>query len=1201
MSLTSFMSKISSKELPRQKSVYKKDELIDLSTFTNLDDEFSLMASFLSESSPLSIELPLKASCVKVMQGDRFYAIASKEGHFAIIDSKEQVIVRDEIVKGYSVLNTLSLSTDEKFVFVAGDNPAIRMYSLDNFKVVKELQGHSAAVNTAIVSQNNEWLVSASDDNDVRYWSLKEDNIQKVLFTHSMPVRAICLTENNTYLASASEDCTSIIYELAYTESQESGQILATLKANHPLCSVKISRSNRLIVTGDIKGEIIIWAFKDWTIKKVYREKAPVRSIDISVDEKLMVTAGDYKQVYIWQIETDAERPILSLNGHSDVINSVDFSNDQQFIVSVSDDLTAIRWKIPYFEVINNLSKCEATNMWGVGDQVMGIAGNKMSFWDGCGKLVKSSQIPGYKKLIFTPDNFLYLFIEESVLDDRFNYIMQEYSIENLAEPRASYKFHTSEMFSVTISSDKKYLCIGEMYKISTFLIEGNSLNLINSQLYHDGEVYSLNISPNTDFLFSAGPVNNKEVIKKLLISSMNNTKERNELAVITEFKGKINNMVCTPDSSKLLYITNTELVIWSIYQEATIRSVPLLRPCNNIILGKNVPFFYTQYDNGLEVWDIRDFDLKSCINFKGLQCFTFFSDERMMAVRYKGKSECFESPMTTQHVKIIGEDVKNLEKIFFDYVRSIVTGKSSEYDHRFCNWMIMPFQMTIQHVYAYFNYENYLVSALLDSNLPVAKQAPYLKSANAHTVLSISLEQEFPECIKIALKCMRNRWYTNPYSLITVNDSLIELNNSGIDGLHKLYEFSLRKHFFTNLPAFCSDSTLPLVTFSNSLEVDSKLVLGPQANVLEGTAIVFEHTCFDLNMTLGSSKSVDFLESLIKCKNDRIFETKLIRLILETKWEKVRIYMYLQAFLYYCYMVTLTLFATVELNNQSFLIYPFGFNIVLFIYEAYQMYSGGTDYFKELWNYVDIVRSLLFVIYSILIWNEVIPNESDFLVVIIIASWIRGITYFRIYNKMRYLINLIFEVVKDLPAFLTIFIYAVIAFSFIFYALGDPNEYYWPVFVNIYSTTLGSPDTTGFRPIQWFFYLLITLFNFIIMLNLLISILSDTYSRVQDNHQVADGRELASMIMEIEMMMFWKQGYKEREFIHVCRDENDEETDEHRMVLGKFKTMNMTCEEYENDFANGIKLLEEFKSTVESQNIEIDKVLDDITFKFKF
>lgn len=1200
-SFTNLMSSFSKKEQPRQKSVYKKDSLIDLSTFTSLHEEFSLMTSYLSESSPLSIEIPLQPSFVKVMKGDRFYSIVSKEGHFAIIDSKEQVIVRDEVVKESFPLLTLSLSADEKVVYVAGEESVIRAYTIENFKLVNELQGHSAAVNTVIASLNNEWLVSASDDNEVRYWSLKDLSFQKVLFTHSGPVKSLFLTDANTYLASASEDCTSIIYEMGFSEAQESGQILTTLKANHPLSAVSISKSNRLVITGDVKGEIIIWNFGSWTMKKVYREKAQVRSIDISVDEKIMVTGGTNKNVVIWQIETDSERPILSLVGHTEDIRSTDLSNDQQFIVSVSDDNTVIRWKIPYFEVINNISHCEASEMWGVGDEVMGVNGNKLDFWDINGKRVRTEQIPEYKKLILTADNTLFLFSQESVNEDLFSYKVREYSLENLNEPVNVYTFSCGEMLSVSLSLDKKFLCVGEMYKINTYSINGNTLRLVNSQLYHDGEVYKLLITPDSRFLFSAGPVDNHEVIKKLLISSMGNAKERNELAIINEFKGKINDMIFTSDSSKLIFTTNTELVIWSVDQESTIRSVELQRPCNKIIFGKTVPFFFTQYENGLEVWDLKDFDLKSCIVYKGLETFAFFADETMMAVRYKGKSECSQSPMLTKHVKIIGEDVRNLEKLFFEYVRKIVSGKSTEYDHRFSNWMIMPFQMTIQHVYAYYNYEEYLRSAFLNPSLPTAKQAPYLKSANGHTVLNIALAQDFPECIKIALKCMKNRWDKNPYSLTTISDSLIQLNYSSFDSLHKLYEFAFRKHFFTNLPPFCSDVQLPIITYSDSLEVSSKFILGPETNVADGTAIVFEHSCFDLNMRLGSSDSVDFLESLIKCKNERIFETQLVRLILENKWEQAKYIMYLQAFLYFCHMFTLTWYATVELQNEDFLILPFGFNLVLFVYEAYQMYSGGTDYFKDFWNYVDMARSSLFVTYSVLIWNEVIPNESDFLVLIIIASWIRGITYFRIYSKMRYLINLIFEVFKDIPPFLTLFIYAVLAFSFIFYALGDPDANYWVQFVQIYSTTLGSPDTTGYNSLQWFFYVLITLFNFIIMLNILISILSDTYSRVKDNLQIADGKELAKMIMEVEMMMFWRQGYKGREFIHICRDENDEEINDHRVVIGKFKSMNLLCNEYETDIENGLKQLEEAQKTIDSQGMDIGRVLEDINYKLKF
>lgn len=1182
----------------RQKSIYKKEELIDLSSFQNIDDEFSLVTSYLSESAPLSIDLLLQGSNIKVLKGDRYYAVTSTEGKIVLVDSKEQLILKDAVVCQDSGLIALAITPDDKSLFIGGADNKIYKYSIESFKEEQVLEGHSGTVNSIAINLSNEWMVSASDDGTVKFWSLKEGTLVKDLINHSAPVRCIDLSSNSTFIATASEDTTCVIYETLWAQGEESGRVLTTLQANHALNTVKFSYSNRIVVTGDSKGEIIIWSFNDWNIAKVYREKAAVNSIDISIDETLMITGGDNKQVYIWHIQSEAERPSLSLEGYDAPIRSLCLTNDQQFIVTISDDCKAVRWRIPYFESIKKLVNCDAVELKGVGDSLVGISSRRVDYWDTLGKKINSYPVPAYHKYLITHDNFLYLFIQTQVSETLYNYRIQVFNLTNFTEQIPEFQVSAGQMISVTLSRDKTYLSIGSVYNITTFQL-GEKPMCINSQLYHDGDVHNICITPSSEFLFSTGPNEDKQVIKQILIKAMTDDKLKNEVAEISDLGGKVNDFVCTDDSKKLLIVTESKFLLWSISQCTMIRSVHINRPLRKIHLQPQQGYFFTQHDNGIDIWDFSDFEMKSSLVYKAIQTFAFFNNSETMAVKYKGKSECFESPLTTRHVKIIGENVNDLERDFFKYVRKISFGKSVEFDHRFHNWMIMPFKITIQHIYAYYAHEDFLRQSMLCLKSGIQRpDAPYVKSANKHTILSVSLEQKFPECAKIAIKSMKARLSTNPYSMITVTDSLINLNKSGIDGLNKLYEFAFRPHFFDNLPNFIADVELPLISYSKSIEVDQETLLGTTANTMDGTAVVFEHSSFEMYMTLGSSSSIQFMDSLIKCKNETIFETRLIKLMLEQKWREARVIMYLQASLYLFYLGTLTWYATVQLYNKDFLVLPAGFSIALTLYESYQMYSGQAGYFKDIWNWIDIARSCLFFAYALMVWFGVILSDSDFLILIILASWIRGLTYFRIFNQLRYLINLIFEVFKDIPAFLIIFFYTIIAFSFIFYALGNPDAYYWPLLIRVYSTTIGNNGFDELGKLQWLFYVMITLFNFIIMLNLLISILSDTYSRVKDTQEVADGKELAKMILEVELMMFWRSNDDSTRFVHYVRDQNEEEVEEYTVIATKFKNMQRLCDEYENELEGGTKEISDATVLMEEQNYEIDNLLSNIREK---
>ena len=309
---------------------------------------------------------------------------------------------------------------------------------------------------------------------------------------------------------------------------------------------------------------------------------------------------------------------------------------------------------------------------------------------------------------------------------------------------------------------------------------------------------------------------------------------------------------------------------------------------------------------------------------------------------------------------------------------------------------------------------------------------------------------------------------------------------------------------------------------------------------------------------------------------------------------------MYAQALVYLAFMVTLAYYSTTALNDGTFIIVPFVINAILLAYEFVHLYAGGLDYFEDFWNFVDLARSFLFIIYAILIWVSYFNGDPNFLALIIFVTWIRGVTYFRIFGPVRYLINLLFEVFVDIQSFLIIFFYTILTFSFIFYALNDdPTQDFFNILVSTYSASIGNGTPPGDFQLLWLFYIMISLFNFIIMLNLLISILSDTFGRVQNNQIIADSQELASMILEIEMILFCKRKLNDKQFFHICREETQEIVAD-ELVFGQFKKINEKFTVYERVMDEKVDKLESMKDTLKGENLEFEKIIKAIEEKFK-
>ena len=78
---------------------------------------------------------------------------------------------------------------------------------------------------------------------------------------------------------------------------------------------------------------------------------------------------------------------------------------------------------------------------------------------------------------------------------------------------------------------------------------------------------------------------------------------------------------------------------------------------------------------------------------------------------------------------------------------------------------------------------------------------------------------------------------------------------------------------------------------------------------------------------------------------------------------------------------------------------------------------------------------------------------------------------------------------------------------------------------------SFGNIDIDGFAEYELAFptFIVELIVNFIIMLNLLISILSNTFDSFQANRKEILLRQMAQSILEIEIIMFWKRNCNDR------------------------------------------------------------------------
>ncbi|CAG9325632.1 unnamed protein product [Blepharisma stoltei] len=371
---------------------------------------------------------------------------------------------------------------------------------------------------------------------------------------------------------------------------------------------------------------------------------------------------------------------------------------------------------------------------------------------------------------------------------------------------------------------------------------------------------------------------------------------------------------------------------------------------------------------------------------------------------------------------------------------------------------------------------------------------------------LSIAILKGFKNCITSVILSLDNYLVIHPYSLKNLSiDSLIKLNLSSCGSLVTFYQSIFRKDTSEHLAKFCCNSAqLPVQFLSKNIYIENRNLLSKEALKEQEKPIAFMSSHILLDLTFGSQKSIDFLYSIHDSPNPNIIMTSLIQDIIRYKWRKISWVMYFQAFVYMLYMLLLSFYVLYFIENDSFLFVLFFLSMLLSLYEVYQFFASPLSYIKDLWNYIDIARTISSILYFVIsLTTSASTITREVLSFLVIISWLRGIAYFRVFSNTRYMVNLISEVIKDMTSFLILLFYSTLSFAFIFLVLDNNNPQFIDYLKISYRFDVGDFDTADMNSMQWICFFLVSMINMIVMLNLLIAIMGDTFGKVQENYQI--------------------------------------------------------------------------------------------------
>ena len=698
--------------------------------------------------------------------------------------------------------------------------------------------------------------------------------------------------------------------------------------------------------------------------------------------------------------------------------------------------------------------------------------------------------------------------------------------------------FHTQAVFCISFSNDSRHLVSGSQdANICVYNIE--NMNLVASWQAHFDSIFAVEVSLDGIYIVSGSSDYSVKVWRLL----------NGEL--VYRMRSEYDEITCLSFSPDNRYIAfgyksgNISLFEWQINPDPenpfnSIRSFNKHeKRVKYIHFSLNSDLFVScSFDHTIRIWRIDD----------------YIQDYVLLGQTSEIRSAQFTSDMAAiissdRGGKIHQWNINNVDNFDLADIRSAIDAylflsfikKSDPLKKKYIEYNFGHARINLAHFYAYLGYDELLIIALREG-------VEIKRDIEGHSPLHFAIARGCQGCIDNILKffCELKSKDLGKFLLFChqIRDDFEKLIRN--------YSFNLPAfldHIFYALPVRqtfgAPKANLPIILYAENLRVDLQNFIVENGNLDEVNFRIYTIP-FSIPYEMGSQESLRFLENIMLCNNQRIMQTHFIKSYIKEKWNKIWSFILIHSIIY-VFIIALMVYLLIKYHNSSdnnceinywgqsiYLI----LNLIELVYETIQIYALGMSYFS-LWNLIDSLRLTLSLIWVILSY---FVSQSDITVILFLMVFfnlIRGITCFRIFDETRYYIRLVRSAIKDSFYFLLIFSYSTFAFGVLYFMSSDKNTTITSIWTAPYELNMGELDRANSDNfLTYIYFFLASVINVIIMLNLLISILGDTFDSFQLYSDEMDNLEMAELIHETESIMFWKQNSPAaKKFIQVCQE----------------------------------------------------------------
>jgi len=187
---------------------------------------------------------------------------SSEDGTVSVVDPvNNNLLYNFQVSK--EMVRCIAVSPDEKLVAFGCKDNLIRVYNVDDYSFVTEINGHTLPITSLSFSPDGNRLLSGSRDAQLKIWNVSDFNLIENIAAHLFAIYDIKFHASLPYFATASQDKSIKIWD---SETFKLRKIISREKGyeSHSHSINKIiwdAETGNLISTGDDKA-VILWEVK---------------------------------------------------------------------------------------------------------------------------------------------------------------------------------------------------------------------------------------------------------------------------------------------------------------------------------------------------------------------------------------------------------------------------------------------------------------------------------------------------------------------------------------------------------------------------------------------------------------------------------------------------------------------------------------------------------------------------------------------------------------------------------------------------------------------------------------------------------------------------------------------------------------------------------------------------------------------------